>query len=98
MCKILPRIEGDIDKLSHIAKSSDSNTATTQPTTILKALISLLEKQFGETFWDSEQARPDLYRENVNSDDKVNIAYRSKAKLIWMQARLDTAGFTSFWP
>lgn len=97
MCKVLPRIEGDIDKLSYIAKSSDSNTATTQPTTILEALINLLEKQFGETFWDSEQARPDLFRQN-NDDKPLDIACRSKAKLIWMQARLDTAGFTSFWP
>lgn len=89
MCKVLPRIEGDHDKLGNAPS-------------ILENLSSLLESKFSD-FWDKESndlgARPDLFREGVEDDDKViRIACRSKAKLAWMQARLSTAGFTSFWP
>lgn len=89
MCKVLPRIEGDIDKLG------------SEPS-LLMQLNGVLEQQLA-LIWneehDSPTARPDLYREKIADGDKVMcIACRSKAKLSWMQKRLTNAGFTSFWP
>ena len=94
MCKVLPRIEGDSDKLM----TDDSN----QP--LLQKLNECLATELSE-IWngvkDSDNARPDLYREKLGAtgDDKIlRIACRSKAKLEWMQKRLERSGFTSFWP
>lgn len=96
MSKVLPRIEGDSDKLL-----TDDNQQS-----LLQALSLCLEKQLSE-IWeaakdaDTDNARPDLYREKVGAegDAKVlRIACRSKAKLEWMQKRLERSGFTSFWP
>lgn len=89
MCKVLPRIEGDTDKLGH------------EPS-LLEKLAKLLEISFAE-FWDKQDgeddARPDLYQEKITGDDKaVRIKCRSKAKLEWMQKRLNDSSFTSFWP
>lgn len=89
MCKVLPRIEGDSDKLRNAPS-------------LLEELTSLLSEQLSE-FWNEpdngEKARPDLYRENVQNGDKtIRIACRSKAKLEWMKTCLASAGFTSFWP
>jgi hypothetical protein len=84
MCKVLPRIEGDSDKLGN------------HPS-LLEHLSRLLENQFAEC-WDQD-IRPDLWREYNQEDEKViEIACRSKAKLYWMQQRLANSGFTSFWP
>jgi hypothetical protein len=89
MCKVLPRIEGDQDKLGN---------------TLLEQLSDLLKKTFGDDFWSKEQARPDLYREKITADDAADedkiilVACRSRIKLNWMQERLDKASFTSFWP
>ncbi|MBK1781166.1 DUF3578 domain-containing protein [Advenella sp. WQ 585] len=89
MCKVLPRIEGDFDKLG--GESS-----------ILDCLIEKLGNEFRQ-FWELSEAdpgaRPDLYREkNDGSGDVIRIACRSKKKLEWMKKRLDGSGFTSFWP
>jgi hypothetical protein len=91
MCKVLPRIEGDQDKLGN------------NPS-LLEKLSDLLKKTFGDDFWSKEQARPDLYREKITADDAADedkiifVACRSRIKLNWMQERLDKASFTSFWP
>lgn len=94
MCKVLPRIEGDGDKLVN-THSGDS---------LLKQLVILLEQEFSK-FEDSSVSdtqnidRPDLlreFREGVN--DIINVRCRSLAKLKWMQTRLENSGFTSFWP
>lgn len=94
MCKVLPRIEGDSDKLM----TDDSQQS------LLQKLSQCLTTQLAE-IWDEEKdsvtARPDLYREKAGAegDAKVlRIACRSKAKLEWMQKRLKRSGFTSFWP
>jgi len=89
MCKVLPRIEGDYDKLGNAPS-------------LLEQLVTLLQTQLSD-IWDKEKddpfARPDLYREKNEGDDKViRIACRSKEKLAWMQERFSAAGFTSFWP
>jgi hypothetical protein len=97
MCKVLPRIEGDVDKLT---------TAHGKP--LLLELNKLLENQL-EPIWKEEiggqiNLRPDLFREKIEneeinqSDNVIQIPCRSKEKLKWMSDRLATATFTSFWP
>jgi hypothetical protein len=91
MCKILPRIEGDIDKLG-----TDSAEHT-----ILQKLEGFLQLEFDQ-FWagpdNSSESRPDLYRETTDVGDTIHIECRSKRKIQWMQTRLEKSGFTSFWP
>ncbi len=96
MCKVLPRIEGDTDKLT-----------TSNRKDLLEELSTVLSDQLAP-IWQAEQGdknqRPDLYREKIVADsapeeEKVlRIPCRSKAKLQWMSERLDSATFTSFWP
>ena len=83
MFKLLPRLEGDEDKLLN---SSDEN--------VLDALLSLLEDKF--QFESSQQARIDLLNISENGE-QLQIPFRSPIKLRWMRKRL-AAGFTSFWP
>ncbi|MGL5467428.1 MAG: restriction endonuclease, partial [Shewanella sp.] len=97
MCKVLPRIEGDNDKLT-IADGKD----------VLAALNSVLAEQLAPIWLADEEdnaiQRPDLYREKVTVEGKTDeekvlrIPCRSKEKLSWMQQRLASATFTSFWP
>lgn len=96
MCKVLPRIEGDTDKLT-----------TSNRKDLLEELSTVLSDQLAP-IWQSEQGdknqRPDLYREKIVADgvpDEKKILFipcRSKAKLKWMSERLASATFTSFWP
>ena len=86
MCKVLPRIEGDEDKLT-----SDGKPLLTE--------LSGLLNQAGQLkpIWDSK--RPDLLREDIGSLSKpILIECRSRKKIEWMQLRLTLNGFTSFWP
>ncbi|MGP5191966.1 hypothetical protein, partial [Vreelandella alkaliphila] len=97
-CKVLPRIEGDSDKLTTAAGGD-----------VLAELNNVLTEQLSP-IWnaddnnDSAHQRPDLYREQAldveaTEDEKVlRIACRSKGKLAWMKQRLDSVTFTSFWP
>ena len=96
MCKVLPRIEGDTDKLT----TSDGKALLVELNTVLADQLAPI--------WQTEQVdknqRPDLYRENIVADaatdeEKIlRISCRSKAKLQWMSERLASATFTSFWP
>ena len=103
MCKVLPRIDGDHDKLMLIQQSNDSNQLSADgilSDTLLTELSTVLKRSLSE-IWDEPEARPDLYRQAVNNtqnDTRIGIACRSKAKLEWMQQRLQRSGFTSFWP
>ena len=84
MCKILPRIEGDMDKLG---TNSEDN--------ILTKLGEVLTTHLSE-IWEGEE-RPDLFRELKDGGDKViKIKCRSKAKLNWMKDKLQN-GYTTFW-
>ncbi|WP_225442154.1 McrB family protein [Shewanella sp. WPAGA9] len=84
MCKVLPRIEGDEDKLT-----------TRKGEALLQQLTETLSEAL-KTIWDSE--RVDLLRENKGSVEKViKVRCRSKLKLEYMLSKLDS-GFTSFWP
>jgi len=93
MCKVLPRIEGDSDKLrSHQAADSD----------LLTDLEKVLAEQFG-SHWDN--TRPDLFNCKVTAagEDSApaeppHVPCRSKKKLAWMKERLARQCFTSFWP
>lgn len=93
MSKVLPRIEGDADKLGGT-------------TPLLTRLITVLEAQLTPIWATAVEAsdvkRPDLYRESLirGEDDAapLEVACRAQQKLVWMRERLDTVGFTSFWP
>ena len=95
MCKVLPRIEGDHDKLAIIDDSVNSHEES-----LLTELTAILKQKLVD-IWsmedDQEKLRPDLYRKNIDGS-VLYIACRSKAKLTWMQQRLERYGFTSFWP
>jgi len=95
MTKLLPRIEGDADKLSVQSQQADDFTNKT----VLDDLLRVLADQFN-AIWEGK-SRPDLYRESLieQEDSKtILIECRSKTKLEWMKKRLDSATFTSFWP
>jgi len=88
MAKVLPRIDGDEDKLRF---KKDDDTVTT----LLEALSDLLSDQL-DNIWND--TRLDFYREKLDGSEVDGVSCRSKAKLIWMKNRLDTNTFTSFWP
>lgn len=92
MCKVMPRIEGDSDKLMN-GRSEES---------LLKQLENLIQLEFIKLKEDSDSqeiSRPDLYREHKGGDDIIiPVICRSLEKLKWMQTRLENSGFTSFWP
>ena len=85
MTKVLPRIEGDSEKLQDDGENS-----------LLKKIEVILSEQLNE-IWDKPESSPDLLREKINGD-AINISYRSKKKLSRMNARLSSNRFTSFWP
>ncbi|HDO1383513.1 TPA: hypothetical protein P2R06_001790 [Aeromonas veronii] len=104
MCKVLPRIEGDSDKLrSHQTADSDKSTESSQTEpNLLTDLEKVLATQFG-SHWDG--TRPDLFNSKVAAagEDSVpaetpHVPCRSKKKLAWMKERLARQCFTSFWP
>ena len=104
MQKVLPRIEGDGQKLKFV---SDVQTETLKSVylssneklygkgSVLHQLFALLETDLLKDIWgddnDSEK-RPDLLR-----DTDVPIECRSKKKLLWMMKRLKANHFTDFW-
>lgn len=95
MCKVLPRIEGDHDKLAVI-----DNSVISHEKSLLTELTVILKRELVD-IWSIEddpyKLRPDLYRKNIDGS-VLYIACRSKAKLAWMQQRLERSGFTNFWP
>jgi MrcB-like, N-terminal domain len=83
MTKVLPRIDGDSHKLGETGEGS-----------LLTKLASLTAAQCSD-IWDT--TRIDLLRESTG-EKSLEVPCRSKAKLAWMQERLESNGFTSFWP
>lgn len=83
MTKVLPRIEGDAQKLQVTGQSSLLSKLTQQAKAVLNGI------------WDTE--RPDLLR-SANDGGELLIPCRSKQKLSWMEKRLSENEFTSFWP
>ena len=86
MQKVLPRIEGDADKLRVSSEKDD---------TVLDRLSGLLQEQLAE-IWGDDKPRPDFYR--MKNGQSTTTECRSRRKLQWMQDQLATRGFTSFWP
>jgi hypothetical protein len=85
MCKVLPRIEGDVDKL---ASNINDNS-------ILDDLNILLQKEFEHICGNNN--RLDLYRTGLSEDIDNTIPCRSVVKINWMIKKLEL-GFTTFWP
>ena len=85
MCKVLPRIEGDEDKLA-VANSN-----------ILTKLSELLTTELS-SIWPTDMPRPDLLSEGINDHAVIMTTCRSKKKIEKMQQKLDNTGFTSYWP
>lgn len=83
MMKVLPRIEGDSEKLDFDGEES-----------LLTNLEAIMREQLS-AIWDGEK-RIDLFQE-TNEGDVINIECRSKAKISWMQTKLEKFGFTHFW-
>lgn len=83
MTKVLPRIDGDAEKLGADGESS-----------LLTRLQDAINKQF--TIIASSQ-RPDLLREKIGGGSCM-VDCRAAQKLAWMQERLRMNGFTTFWP
>ena len=83
MMKVLPRIEGDSEKLDFDGEKS-----------LLTNLEVIMREQLS-AIWDGKK-RIDLFRE-TNEGDVINIECRSKAKISWMQTKLEKFGFTHFW-
>lgn len=83
MMKVLPRIEGDAEKLC----SQDDAS-------LLTRLSDLLKVQLSEIAAD----RLDLLNHSSADGTPVKTTCRSLKKLAWMQKRLDANGFTTFWP
>lgn len=97
MCKVLPRIEGDKDKLTKV----DGNDILSDLNALLAAELAPIWREDND---GKVNQRPDLYREKIVSEDALGeekilrIPCRSKDKLVWMQQRLATDTFTTFWP
>jgi hypothetical protein len=87
MTKVLPRIEGDVEKLSAKRDGGEGADLLKQLENKLKTLLPAI--------WDG--VRPDLLRINVDGQPLV-VPARSKEKLDWMWGRLDKNSFTAFWP
>lgn len=85
MYKILPRIEGDSDRL----QTSDGP--------LLDRLEGVLESKLG-AIWSGTDRRPDLLRKPVGGSVELKVSCRSKVKIEWMKNRLASTGFTCFWP
>ena len=84
MTKILPRIEGDDEKLQRTGK----NSLLSELTLKIKPYLSN----------DSQQGfRPDLLRTN-KTGGVIDVEFRSLKKIDWMAERLEKNSFTSFWP
>lgn len=83
MSKVLPRIDGDAEKLGF------ENAAS---------LLTRLRDEIVKQFADKAETRPDLLREMIADGGKCMTAWRAEQKLNWMQTRLDANGFTTFWP
>ena len=83
MMKVLPRIEGDSEKLDFDGEKS-----------LLTNLEAIMKEQLS-AIWEGKK-RIDLFRE-TNEGDVINLECRSKAKISWMQTKLEKFGFTHFW-
>ena len=92
MSKVLPRIDGDTEKLS--SAGGNAQEGADNRGDVLTALLAVIEVHFKEILADK---RPDLLRKNED-DSRLLIDCRARKKLEWMKRRLTDNGFTTFWP
>ncbi len=95
MQKVLPRIEGDSQKLKSSATPENTDLLPDPNDygkgSVLHDIYSLLQRESFEPIWDGAK-RPDLMRA---AGDMIEC--RSKKKLEWMMRRLKSTHFTDFW-
>jgi hypothetical protein len=84
MTKVLPRIEGDAEKL-HFKDGSS----------LLSDLSTKIKKNM--IIESDQNLRPDLLRTST-SGNVLDVEFRSLKKIEWMEQRLLDHSFTSFWP
>jgi hypothetical protein len=84
MTKLLPRIEGDAEKLRADGEKS-----------LLTGLLDKVAQLLPKTV--ATGTRPDLLQTDT-SGGAVQVPLRSLKKIKWMQERLTNNAFTSFWP
>jgi hypothetical protein len=104
MQKVLPRIEGDSQKLRFVDEQGDVSRESKElkgkeniygKGSVLHQLYALLETDQLADIWGDEEVpakRPDLLR-----DTSIHMKCRSKKKLLWMMKRLKDNHFTDFW-
>ncbi|NQZ08644.1 MAG: DUF3578 domain-containing protein, partial [Algicola sp.] len=89
MCKVLPRISGDLETLSVSSNEMmPGDSLLTALENCLEGLLSLI--------WNRQRIELLLAYENTTEAPKTDC--RSKAKLAWMKKQLTHNRFTSFWP
>ena len=105
MMKVLPRIDGDTDKLSSVKAVSSISTVSLKELEMTQDDSNLLVQIYDHLasklvlIWQGDESRPDLFRTSATeSTTTVLIPCRSRKKISWMIKRLKTNGFTSFWP
>ncbi len=90
MMKVLPRIEGDMARLGHFpGMSTDYQDAER---TLLTELESLICEQLAQVI---QSGRVNHW---IESETPLMTPCKSLEKVRWMNRRLTTSGFTTFWP
>ena len=89
MTKVLPRIDGDDDKLRIVVEGNALN--------LLEKLDAVLVDQLN-LIWGEDKKRPDLLRVDAGGLDINDVLCRSRKKIEWMRNRLEINTFTSYWP
>lgn len=90
MMKVLPRIEGDMARLGQFPGMSSDYQDAEQ--TLLTQLESLIQEQLAQVI---EGGRVNHW---IESETPMTTPCKSLAKVRWMNQRLTTSGFTTFWP
>ncbi len=90
MQKVLPRIEGDAEKLSYKGEEDGG---------LLAELKKLIQNRFGEHLNEEngKLKRPDLLNQRIDGGDPLDCTCKSLEKIEWMQRRLEQNQYTSFW-
>ena len=90
MQKVLPRIEGDAERLQYTGEEDAG---------LLAELKILVQKRFEEHLIEEngKLKRPDLLNEKTDGNDPPDCTCKSIEKIEWMQRRLEQNQYTSFW-
>ncbi|WP_424404736.1 MrcB family domain-containing protein [Pasteurella sp. PK-2025] len=85
MLKVLPRLEGDQDKLAFDDEYS-----------LFDKLEEILKNQLSE-IWAEDKWRVDFFNQDLEGNKLNNLSCRSRQKLEQMKKQLERQHFTSFW-